>query len=66
VIWQTGTASEHWVQRPVQSYRAHADADQIRNRIIELNAEQRMDGEIATILMTKGSELRTVLHFPAT
>jgi hypothetical protein len=62
VIWQTGTASEHWVQRPVQSYRAHADADQIRNRIIELNAEQRMDGEIATILNDEG--FRTA-HGPA-
>lgn len=62
VIWQTGTASEHWVQRQVQSYRAHADADQIRNRIIELNAEQRMDGEIATILNDEG--FRTA-HGPA-
>jgi hypothetical protein len=37
VVWQTGATSEHWVQRRVQSYTEHADAEQIRNRIIELN-----------------------------
>jgi DNA invertase Pin-like site-specific DNA recombinase len=62
VIWQTGATSEHWVQRQVQSYAAHADADQIRNRIIELNAAQKMDDEIATILNDEG--LRTA-HGPA-
>jgi hypothetical protein len=66
VIWQTGTASEHWVQRQVQSYMAHGDADQIRNRIIELNALQKLDGEIATILNDEGFRLRTARHFPAT
>jgi len=62
VIWQTGAASEHWVQRQVQSYMAHADADKIRNRIIELNAEQKMDAEVATILNDEG--FRTA-HGPA-
>jgi len=62
VIWQTGAASEHWVQRQVQSYMAHADADRIRNRIIELNAQQKMDGEIATTLNQEG--FRTA-HGPA-
>jgi hypothetical protein len=62
VIWQTGATSEHWVQRQVQSYAAHADADRIRKRIIELNAEQKMDDEIATILNDEG--LRTA-HGPA-
>jgi hypothetical protein len=61
VIWQTGAASEHWMQRTVQSYTAHADADQIRDRIIELNGMQKMDGEIAAIL--NDEELRTA-HGP--
>ena len=50
VIWQTGAAREHWMQRTAQSYTAHADAGQIRDRIIELNGMQKMDGEIAAIL----------------
>jgi hypothetical protein len=54
VIWQTGATSEHWMQRQVQSYVAHADADRIRSRIIELNVMQKMDSEIAAILNDEG------------
>jgi DNA invertase Pin-like site-specific DNA recombinase len=61
VVWQTGAAIELWVQRTVQSYSAHADADQIRKRIIELNGMQKIDGEIAAILNEEG--LRTA-HGP--
>jgi DNA invertase Pin-like site-specific DNA recombinase len=61
VVWQTGAASEHWVQRRVQSYTEHADAERIRNRIIELNGLQKMDGEIAAVLNDEG--LRTA-HGP--
>ena len=50
VIWQTGAASEHWMQRCVQSYAQHADQDWLRQRIAELNGLQKMDGEIAAIL----------------
>jgi DNA invertase Pin-like site-specific DNA recombinase len=50
VIWQTGAASEHWLQRQVQSYAQHADQDRLRRRITELNRLERMDGEIAAIL----------------
>ena len=50
VIWQTGAASEHWLQRGVQGYAQHADQDQLRHRIAELNGMQKMDGEIAAIL----------------
>jgi DNA invertase Pin-like site-specific DNA recombinase len=50
VIWQTGAASEHWLQRCVQSYVQHADQDRLRHRIAELNGQQKMDGEIAGIL----------------
>jgi DNA invertase Pin-like site-specific DNA recombinase len=61
IIWQTGAASEHWVQRRVLGYAQHADADQLRNRIVELNGMQKMDGEIAAILNDEG--LRTA-HGP--
>ena len=50
VIWQTGAASEHWLQRCVQSYAQHADQDRLRQRIAELNGLQKIDGEIAAIL----------------
>jgi DNA invertase Pin-like site-specific DNA recombinase len=50
VIWQTGAASEHWLQRCVQSYAQHADQNRIRQRIVELNGLRKMDGEIAAIL----------------
>jgi hypothetical protein len=50
IIWQTGSTSDHWLQRTVQSYGHHADQDRLRQRIIELNGQQKMDGEIACIL----------------
>jgi hypothetical protein len=50
IVWQTGSTSEHWLQRTVQSYAQHADQDRLRLRIIELNGQQKMDGEIAYIL----------------
>ena len=34
----------------MQSYGHHADQDRLRQRIIELNGQQKMDGEIACIL----------------
>jgi DNA invertase Pin-like site-specific DNA recombinase len=49
-IWQTGAATEHWLQRCVQSYAQHADQDRLRQRIAELNGLQKIDGEIAAIL----------------
>lgn len=54
IVWQTGAVTEHWIQRRVQSYKQHADADLLRTRIIELNGMQKMDGEIATILNDEG------------
>jgi hypothetical protein len=54
IIWQTGAISEHWTQRRVLGYGQHADADQLRNRIIELNRLQKMDSEIAAILNDEG------------
>ena len=34
----------------MQGYAQHADQDRLRQRIIELNGQQKMDGEIADIL----------------
>lgn len=34
----------------MQSYAQHADQDRLRQRIAELNGQQKMDGEIAEIL----------------
>jgi len=50
IAWQTGAASEHWLQRSVQSYAQHADQGRLRQRIVELNGQQKMDAEIADIL----------------
>lgn len=50
IIWQTGTSSEHLLQRRVQSYAACASADQLERRVRELNAEGRMDHEVAQVL----------------
>ncbi|MBH5371015.1 hypothetical protein [Bradyrhizobium glycinis] len=54
IIWQTGATSEHHVQRRVQTYRDYIDIDRLRQRIVELNAEHKMDGEIAAILNQEG------------
>ena len=47
IVWQTGSTSEHWLHRTVHSYAQHADQDGLRQRIIELNGQQKVDGEIA-------------------
>jgi hypothetical protein len=62
VIWQTGAASEHWLQRCVHGYEEHADQDRLRQRITELNRLQKMDGEIAAILNNEA--LRTAHGVP--
>jgi len=54
IVWQTGSTSEHWLQRTVQGYVQHADQDQLRQRIAELNQLQKMDGEIAATLNSEG------------
>lgn len=61
IVWQTGSTSEHWFQRTVQSYVQHADQDELRQRVTELNGLRKMDGEIAAIL--NAEEYRTA-HGP--
>ena len=50
IVWQTGSTSEHWFQRTVQSYVQHAEQDELRQRVTELNGLRKMDGEIAAVL----------------
>ena len=50
IIWQTGVASEHCYRRPVQSYDNHADRDKLRQRIVELSRQGKMDKQIAAEL----------------
>ncbi|UPK28203.1 hypothetical protein [Bradyrhizobium sp. 195] len=54
IVWQTGATSEHHVQRRVHTYRDYIDIDRLRRQIVELNAEHKMDGEIAAILNQEG------------
>ncbi|WP_354264702.1 hypothetical protein [Bradyrhizobium sp. GM2.2] len=54
IVWQTGATSEHHVQRRVHAYRNYIDIDRLRQRIVELNAEHKMDAEIAAILNQEG------------
>jgi hypothetical protein len=62
IVWQTGAVSEHSFRRRVQNYALHADTEQLQNRIRALNASQKMDAEIATILNDEG--LRTAHGAP--
>jgi hypothetical protein len=57
IAWQTGSTSDHWLQRTVQSYAQHADQDRLRQRIIELNGKRWM-ARSPTSLTRKRSILR--------
>ncbi len=48
--WTTGALSEHRQRRNVQAYDGYARLLDLERRIRELNAEQKMDAEIAAIL----------------
>ncbi len=54
IVWQTGTASEHRLQRRVRSYVECAAAGQLEQRVRALNAEGRMDREVADTLNAEG------------
>jgi hypothetical protein len=54
IIWQTGAASEHSLQRRVHTYRHYIDVERLRQRITELNGAGKMDNEIAAILNQEG------------
>jgi len=54
INWQTGARSEHWLTRRVFDYSEYADLEAVQQRVAELQAEQKMDEEIATILNGEG------------
>jgi hypothetical protein len=54
INWQTGAVSEHWLARRVRSYDDYAERATAHARIRALNAEQKMDAEIAAILNAEG------------
>ena len=47
ILWQTGTTSEHAIQRHVHTYRDYFDLDRCGERVAALNAAGKMDKEIA-------------------
>jgi DNA invertase Pin-like site-specific DNA recombinase len=57
INWQTGAHSEHWLVRRVQAYAQHADLEHLQGRVRALNAEHKLDAEIAAVL--NGEGLRT-------
>jgi DNA invertase Pin-like site-specific DNA recombinase len=54
INWQTGASSEHWYVRRVLSYGDHAELAALEQRVRELLAEQKTDGEIAEVLNIEG------------
>jgi DNA invertase Pin-like site-specific DNA recombinase len=54
IVWQTGATSEHCIRRCVHAYTEYAALGRLEARVRELNAAQKMDGEIATILNAEG------------
>jgi hypothetical protein len=54
IVWQTGATSEHRIQRCVHAYTEYAALERLQARVRELNAAQKMDGEIAPILNAEG------------
>ncbi len=54
LCWQTGAITEHRLQRKVHSYRDCVTSELIERRIRELNAEGKMDYEVAAQLNAEG------------
>jgi hypothetical protein len=54
ILWQTGTTSEHSLQRRVHTYANYIDIERLRERVTQLNAAGKMDKEIAARLNAEG------------
>jgi DNA invertase Pin-like site-specific DNA recombinase len=54
INWQTGASSEHWLKRRVRVYADYADLADLQQRVRDLNAAQKRDDEIASILNAEG------------
>lgn len=52
--WQTGAITQHWLVRHVHAYPEHAELEVLQDRVRALNAEQKLDAEIAAILNAEG------------
>ncbi len=52
--WQTGARSEYSFRRKVHDYQEYADVAALRQRLQELNQQQKMDAEIAAQLNAAG------------
>jgi DNA invertase Pin-like site-specific DNA recombinase len=54
INWQTGANSEYRFRRKVHAYEQYAELEALRQRIQELNNEQKLDAEIAAQLNAEG------------
>jgi DNA invertase Pin-like site-specific DNA recombinase len=54
ITWQTSAISEYQMQRHVRSYADCSSAEQLRQRVQDLNAAGKMDQEVADILNAEG------------
>ncbi len=54
VLWQTGAASEHCLQRRVHAYCDYLDLEGLQRRVTQLNGAGKMDREIAEALNQEG------------
>ena len=54
ITWQTGATNEYQMQRRVRSYADCSSAEQLRQRVQDLNATGKMDQEVADILNAEG------------
>jgi hypothetical protein len=54
INWQTGAITQHALVRHINAYREHAELEALQERVRTLNAEQKLDAEIAAILNAEG------------
>src|SRR5712692_3473218 len=54
INWQTGAITHHWLVRHVNAYLDHAELPALQERVRTLNAEQKLDAELAVILNAEG------------
>jgi len=54
IAWATGASSEHRLRRNVQAYDQYAGLADLQRRVRDLNAEYKMDAEIAAVLNREG------------
>jgi hypothetical protein len=54
INWQTGAITQHWLVRHVNAYLDHAELEGLHERVRALNADQKLDAEIAATLNAEG------------